>query len=114
MILLSNVNSIFQKRKRIEVQELEKLIPGKILFASEMKTLTIDIFMKVEDLDGSKEQQIQGELTKYFDNIQAPHVITKKEIKTKITGGKIEENEIKLVPHFWNDLNCFRWGNHRN
>ncbi|NER04909.1 MAG: hypothetical protein F6K17_21050, partial [Okeania sp. SIO3C4] len=95
----------FSEKKRIEVQELEKLIPGKVQFASEIKTLTIDIFMKVKSLDSNKEQLIQEKLTEYFDEIKAPHAITKDEIKGKITGVTIDE--IKLVPHLWNDLTVF-------
>ncbi len=92
-------------KKKLEIQELQKLIPRKIKFASEIQQLPVDIQIKVQNLDDSKEKDIKNKLTEYFEQLQPSNPITKDDIKNNITD--ITVDEIKLIPHFRDDSTSF-------
>lgn len=85
--------------KRLDVDVFEKFTPRYIRVASDTKPLPVDVQVKAQELNDTKQEKILAALKKYFEQSRAE--VQQSEIEQQIGSSISSEVKVKLIPHFW-------------
>ena len=86
-------------RKKIDIEEAQKIYLHKIWVTSQVKTVPIGIQFKInQDIKAYQQQEIIDKLSEYFTNLKSGESVKKEDIKNKIAEAQItvEDKDLKL------------------
>ncbi|GCA92830.1 baseplate J/gp47 family protein [Microcystis aeruginosa] len=84
-------------RKKIDIEEAQKIYLRKIWVTSQVKIVPIVIRLKInQDIQSSKEQEIIDKLSEYFTNLKSGDSVKKEDIENKIAETQISVKDLKL------------------
>ena len=99
--------------KRLDVDVFEKFTPRYIRVASDRKPLPVDVQVKAQELDNTKQEAILAALKEYFEPSrgEVQQEVQQREIEQKIGSSISSEVKVKLIPHFWQPNSPFNGEN---